>query len=272
MASGRAALPWHDAILRRMTTSSKRRARNRRGTQTVAHRRGDPPAGRPMLRSVRVLPLISGIAIVGGALLIAAAVVTGGRPQQTGGGESQGVPMGNVFGGAVTHGYVLGDADAPVTIDLYEDFQCPACRRWGEVVFSSLAANEVATGRAKLVFHDFPFIGSESFAAARAGYAAARQDRFWDLWVALYANQGPENAGTLTTDRLTELARGAGLSIDRFTTDMASPASAAAVDEAIAHARRLGVDSTPTVVVAGRRMVGASYDEIAAAIADAAPR
>ena len=165
---------------------------------------------------------------------------------------------------------MLGQADAPVTIDLYEDFQCPACRHWGEVVFPSLASNELADGTARIVFHDFAFIGPESFAAARAGHAAANQNRFWDLWSTLYANQGPENGGTLTTTRLVEMARGLGLDVDRFTADMALGAAGPAVDASNAAAHELGVNSTPTVVIDGRLLVGASYEEIAAAVADAA--
>ena len=174
------------------------------------------------------------------------------------------------FAGLPTDGFALGRADAPVTIDLYEDFQCPACRRWGETVFPSLAANELASGRARLVFHDFAFIGPESLSAARAGHAAARQDRFWDMWAAIYANQGAENSGALTPSRLTEIARGLGLDVERFTADLQLSATGPAVDASNAAAHRLGVNSTPTIVIGERILVGASHADIAAAIADAA--
>jgi protein-disulfide isomerase len=174
------------------------------------------------------------------------------------------------FSGLPTDGFTLGRADAQVTIDLYEDFQCPACRRWGETTFRSLLDNELRSGSAKLVFHDFAFIGPESLTAARAGQAAARQGRFWDMWATIYANQGPENSGALGASRLTEMARGLGLDVNRFTTDIAIGVSGPAVDASNAAARELGVNSTPTIAVNGRLMIGATYDEIAAAVADAA--
>ncbi len=254
-----------------MTTANQRRARNRRRPDPVLprHRRAEParaPRGR-----IPPLPLISAIAVIGGALLIAVAVVGGGaRPVE--GPASQVAPVAGRFSGLPASGYTLGRADASVTIDLYEDFQCPACRRWGETVFPSLAANELADGRARLVFHDFAFIGPESMAAARAGQAAARQNRFWDLWASLYASQGPENGGTITAARLTAVAGSLGMDTAKFATDMGSSGAGMAVDASIADARRLGVDSTPTLVVGGRRLVGASYAELAASIADAAPR
>ena len=52
---------------------------------------------------------------------------------------------------------------------------------------------------------------------------------------------------------------------------MASEGAGIAVEASIADAHRLGVDSTPTLIVAGRRLVGASYQELSAAIADATP-
>ena len=143
-------------------------------------------------------------------------------------------PVAGTFSDLPTDGYTLGRADAPVTIDLYEDFQCPACQRWGEVVFPSLAANELASGTARLVFHDFAFLGPESFAAARAGHAAANQGRFWDMWATIYANQGAENSGAMTPSRLVEMARGLGLDVDRFTAEMELAAAGPAVDASIA--------------------------------------
>ena len=215
------------------------------------------------------LPLISGIAAIGGVLLIAVAIVTGNRAVPSAAPASQGAAVAGRFGGLPANGYVLGDSDAPVSIDLYEDFQCPACKRWGESVFPLLATNELANGKAKLVFHNFPFIGQESMIAARAAHAAARQGQFWDLWHALYANQGPENAGTITTAGVTDLAAGLGMDRAKFAADMASSGAGIAVDASVADAHRLNVDSTPTLIVNGKNMVGASYPELAAAIANA---
>jgi protein-disulfide isomerase len=254
-----------------MTTASQRRARSRRRPDAVLpRRRREEPVRPPRSRTI-ALPLISAIALIGGALLIVMAVVGGGaRPVE--GPASKGASVAGSFSGLPASGYALGRADAPVTIDLYEDFQCPACRRWGETVFPALATNELADGRARLVFHDFAFIGPESMAAARAGQAAARQNRFWDLWAALYASQGPENGGTITASGLTALAGSLRMDTAKFAADMGSSGAGMAVDASIADGHRLGVDSTPTLVVGGRRLVGASYAELAAAIADASPR
>lgn len=214
--------------------------------------------------------MISGIALVAGAGIIAVAMLVAARPGPTSVPASLAPPVAGMFAGVATNGFALGRADAPVTIDLYEDFQCPACKRWGETVFPELAANELKQGQARIVFHDFAFLGPESLIAARAGHAAANQGRFWDLWAAIYAAQGPENSGALNQAKLVELARGLGLDIDQFTADMAVAAAGPAVDASIARAHELGVNSTPTIIVDGRLLVGAGYEDIAAAVANAA--
>ncbi len=207
-------------------------------------------------------------AVLAGLVLIAFAAVSSGRSPVTAAPTAT-IAFGPV--GLVTDGYELGRPDAAVTVEVYEDFQCPACRRWGENVLPALAAQELASGEAKLVFRDLAFLGPESTSAARAGFAAAQQGRFWDLWATIYANQGRENSGALAEARLIEFARSLGLDVDRFTGDMASPAAHAHVSEALDRATAAGVSSTPTIVVAGSAMVGATYPEIAAAIDRAAP-
>ncbi len=215
------------------------------------------------------LPLVSAVAVVGGAIVIAVAIALGGGSRPSG----QVDPIiARAPAGLTTSGFVLGKADAPVAIDIYEDFQCPACRNWGETVLPSLAANELLGGQARLVFHDFAFIGPESFGAARAAAGAANQGRFWDMWATIYANQGQENRGALSRPRLIAMAAGLGLDVNRLTSDMDSVAAASQVDASIAAARQLGVTSTPTIVINGRLLTGASYSDIAAAIAQAAAR
>ncbi len=226
-------------------------------------RRAAPPPPAP--RRPSTLVLVSALALAAGVLLIAVAVAS--RPSSA---APSGSPVVSAVANLPTDGYTLGRADAPVTIDLYEDFQCPACARWGTTVFPSLAAGELASGRAKLVFHDLAFIGPESFVAAGAGQAAARQDRFWDMWATIYANQGAENSGALVKERLVEMARAHGLDMTRFEADMDPSVYGPAVNASIADAARIGVQSTPTLVIGGQLMVGATYAEVAAAIAAAA--
>jgi protein-disulfide isomerase len=172
-----------------------------------------------------------------------------------------------------TDGFTYGQPGAPVTIDLYEDFQCPICREWYATIFPQLRDNQVKAGTVKLVFHGFAFIGPESSAAERAAYAAAAQGRFWDMWATLYTNQGTENSGAFSDARLRTMAAQLGLNMSRYDSDFASSAAAAWVSTGEADAASHNVTGTPTMIIAGTAYSGVgSYADLSAAIAAAAAR
>lgn len=252
-----------------MTTPNTARTRRERRIEERLARRDEPRARRGQDKRRINLGLLSLVAVVAGLIVIAIAIALGGdkavptTPLQ--------VATATVPAGLPTDGYVLGKADAPVTIELYEDFQCPACESWGKNVFPRLAANELANGTAKIVFVQMAFLGDESVGAAKAAYAAGRQDRFWDMWATLYANQGRENSGAFSRDRLVAMAERMGLDVATFEADMDSAEAAAAVSASDGAASAAGVRSTPTLVIAGQAFVGVQpYPDIAAAIAAAA--
>src|SRR5262245_10762869 len=125
-----------------MTSASQRRARKTRRPDPVLPRSRRPQPAAPPRRRLVGLPLISGMAAIAGVLLIAFAILTGNRAVSSAAPASQNAPVSGHFAGLPTNGYVLGTPTAPVTIDLYEDFQCPACRNWGATVFPTLAQHE----------------------------------------------------------------------------------------------------------------------------------
>lgn len=242
---------------RRMRRSAERAANHR------APRRPRPSRG-PGLGALSALGLIGGIAVV------ALAIALGTQPARSNP-LPAGINVSQVPDDLAADGFALGRSDAPVTIDLYEDFQCPVCKAWGRNVFPSLSSNELSTGAARIVFHDMAFLGPESTDAGRAAYAALQQGRFWDMWATIFANQGNENSGAFSHERLVAMAGRLGLDVTRFESDMALPAAQAAIDRSRADARRAGVTATPTLIIGGRALVGARpYAEIAAAISTAA--
>jgi protein-disulfide isomerase len=249
------------------TTSTRRERRSaKRAMRRVPSRPRRSAGSRLDLGRLSILGIIGGLAVV------ALAIAFGVRPSPPPA-EGSVVAAASVPPDLTAEGFVLGRNDAPVTIDLYEDFQCPACKAWGRNVFPSLAANELAAGTVNLVFHDMSFLGPESVAAGRAGYAASLQRQFWDLWATLYANQGRENSGAYSRDRLIAMADQLGLDTPRFVADMDSSAALTYVEAAAIDAGRSGVTATPTVLIDGRAVSGAqAYATLSAAISAAAVR
>ena len=246
-----------------VTTSRRERRAAERACRPRRQRRTQATGRRFGLGTLSIL------GVVGGVAAIAIAIAFGARPSASSGqGE---VAVAYAPSGIAIDGVVIGSPDAPVTIDLYEDFQCPACALWGRTVFPELVSNELAAGTVRVVFHDMAFLGPESTDAGRAAYAAQQQGRFWDMWATLYANQGHENSGAFGRARLVAMADRLALDVARFEAAMDSAGANAAIAASRAAASAAGVTSTPTLVIDGQLLVGVQpYETLAAAIAAAA--
>ena len=248
-----------------MSSQPARQLRRERRAAALAGKRAEPKRAVRQPRRIGIGLVSIGALGAGLVLVVALLALNGPKP----------VPV-NVLkaaapAGIPTAGLVLGNAAAPVTIDLYEDFQCPACLQWSNSVFPSLVRNELAAGSVKIAYHSYAFIGQESKDAARAAYAANQQDRFWDMWATLYANQGlHENGGSFSRARLDAMAAELGLDTQRFATDFDSTAAAAFVSDGAAAARAAGIESTPTLVVNGTKFAGSGYADLRTVLAAAA--
>jgi protein-disulfide isomerase len=73
---------------------------------------------------------------------------------------------------AAGDGRVLGDPNAPVTLVEYADFQCPVCKHAEMELLPRIQKDYIETGKVKLEFRMYPFIGQESWDAAQASDAA----------------------------------------------------------------------------------------------------
>jgi len=149
--------------------------------------------------------------------------------------------------GIPQHRFVLGRANAPVTMVEYADLQCPFCAQWAIYVFAELARDYVRTGKLRLEWRGLAFIGQESVDALRAIDAAAVQDRLWHMVEIVYRSQGPENGGWVTDDFIRAAARSIpGLDVDKLLADRDAPFVADAIARAEEQARAAGVNRTPS--------------------------
>lgn len=88
-------------------------------------------------------------------------------------------------------GKALGSRGAPVTVEVFSDFQCPACRALYRTTLRPLMDNYVAAGKVYLIHRDFPLEQTHKHArlAARYANAAAKIGKFEKAEEALYARQ-----------------------------------------------------------------------------------
>lgn len=152
----------------------------------------------------------------------------------------------------------VGRADAPVVMIEYSDFQCPFCGRFARETKPELLRDYVEKGVLRIEWRNFPIFGEESQRAALAGWAAGRQNKFWEFHDVLYAEPRERNSGAFDEDDLVAMAREAGVGdIGRFRSDMSSEEARRAVARDQNEGYSLGVSSTPAFLVNGTPILGA---------------
>ncbi len=87
--------------------------------------------------------------------------------------------------------HIQGNADAPVTIMEYSDFQCPFCRSFFDNTLTQIRKTYVDTGRVKLVYRHLPLQDLHPMAqiSAEASECAAAQNKFWEMHDAIFKFQ-----------------------------------------------------------------------------------
>nr|MBA3812471.1 Na+/H+ antiporter NhaA [Caulobacteraceae bacterium] len=138
-----------------------------------------------------------------------------------------------------------------VTIVVFGDYLCPYCRRLRHVLDR---LRQALGERMAYVFRHFPNERAHPGAdfASRAAEAAGRQHKFWPMHDALYRHELP-----LEEEQVLEVARAAGVDMDRLARDLEDGEIRQRVDDDLADGRRNGVTATPTLFVDGLRYDGA---------------
>ncbi len=146
-----------------------------------------------------------------------------------------------------------GLKNAPVTIHLFTDFQCPFCSR---AQTSLTEIEQRYKGKVRVVYHSMPlsFHPHARDAAAFALEAQAQRgnNEFWKAHDLLFANQQK-----LTREDLTVHARTLGLDVAKLEAALADGRHNLAIDTDLELAAKLGVNGTPTFTVNGYELVGA---------------
>ena len=143
-----------------------------------------------------------------------------------------------------------GNPAAPITIVEFSDYQCPFCAR----VNPALDKVRAAYGdRVKIVFKDYPLPNHpQAPKAAEAARCAGEQNKYWEMHDAMFANQR-----ALEVPALKQTARAIGLNGAAFDQCLDSGKWAATVRSGSELGEKMGVNSTPTLYVNGRALIGA---------------
>ncbi len=205
------------------------------------------------------------------ALVLVLGVAVAVLSQRDDGATTAGGTPGGVTGdGAVR----LGAADAPVTVQVVEDFQCPVCQAFETQSAAQLdewiASDEVAVEYRGVAFLDRASSTRYSTRALNASACVATESpQAWpDFHASLYDQQPAEGGAGLNDQQLTQLATqaGAAASVQSCIEDLRYEDWVATVTQA---ATDDGVTGTPTIFVNGEKLDGFQLADVQAAVEEA---
>jgi protein-disulfide isomerase len=207
-------------------------------------------------RRARVLRLggVIGLAVVAVVILVIISSSGGSKPSSKASAATA-AAVNTLLAGIPQTGTTLGSPKAAVTVTEYGDLECPFCADFARGAENDLIANDVRSGKVKLVYRSLETATADPtvFASQQsAAYAAGGQDRGLNYIELFYNEQGVEGSGYVTSGYLNGLAKQIpGLNYAKWqaATSSATYANAVLADERLA--AKAGFSSTPTIVVSG---------------------
>jgi protein-disulfide isomerase len=149
--------------------------------------------------------------------------------------------------------YQRGGARAPVMLEEFSDFQCPACG--GLEPGLRKVVNDYGE-RVRLTFRNYPLpMHRYAFFAARAAEAAGQQGKFWEMHDALYDNQKEWSDSMEPRVQFDSYATRLGLDVQRFKADMERQDLTDRIKADMQRGNSLNVRGTPTVYLNGRELL-----------------
>jgi protein-disulfide isomerase len=245
-------------------TSSKRST----ARQRIAEKRAAEAAARARAERRRrtTIGAVAALVVVAVAVIIAITV----QSNRTATSPTAAVPA-----HTIDHGMVLpvGRPGAPVTVDLYEDLQCPNCQAF-EAANGATLAQLVAAGTVQLHYHPMAFLDSRAnqnystraLNAAAAVLNAAGPDAFQKFHDLLFAHQPPETGPGLTDDQLISYASQAGATGTTVADQIRHLTYGDWVKNVTDQASKDGVTGTPTVLVGGKQLTDLTPAGLTAAV------
>ena len=150
--------------------------------------------------------------------------------------------------------YSKGEEDAPVTIVVFSDYQCPHCARlYGTIGI----VMEKYKKQVRLINKFFPLISANQFSmeACKAAMAAEKQGKFWEYHDAIF-----KDGEKFSLKTLEKTAMQLSLDMDKFNRDRNDPRFVNYIRNDINEGKKNHVASVPAVFINGRRLQGLTVE------------
>jgi protein-disulfide isomerase len=142
----------------------------------------------------------------------------------------------------------FGSAQAPVTMEVFSDFQCPACKNLHETTLRMVKENYVKKGKVYLIHRDFPLPNhAHARIAATWAVAASRFGKYEAVADALFRTQTDWSvSGNVDKAAASALTAAEATKVRAMLKD---PQIAAEIDKDVAAGQQVKLQQTPTVVI-----------------------
>jgi protein-disulfide isomerase len=252
-------VPAEHNEIRSKRAAARRRIEQKRAAEAAARARAER----------RRRAIVGGV--VAAVVLVVAVIVTiAVQTSRTTTSAQAAVPAHTVDDGTTV---VVGSSDAPVTVDLYEDFQCPNCKAFEDASGETLT-QLVTDGTVQVHYHGMAFLdtsanddySTRALNAAAAVLDAGGPDAFETFHDLLFADQPAEGGSGLTDDQLVQDARQAGVTGATVERQIRDLTYGDWVKNSTDQASKDGVTGTPTVFVDGTELSDLSAAGLTAAV------
>lgn len=163
---------------------------------------------------------------------------------------------------------IVGSPDAPVVVQLWEDFLCPSCQSFAATIKPQLFESYVKTGKVRVEYHYFPLQQHEPGATmtALAAECAADQGMFWPYHDRVFQMVRSGQQGAAQFDDLMSYATGMDMDEGQFRTCLSGQEHRDTVSNSFAQAQQLQLQFTPSVIVGDTVLQDYSFPTLSAEI------
>jgi protein-disulfide isomerase len=162
-----------------------------------------------------------------------------------------------------TSNKVIGQANAPITMTEYSDFQCPLCKKFFDETYPTILENYIKTGKVKYIMKHFPLsIHPQAPAAALASECALEQGKFGEMHDQLFQTQENWSGNPAHLDLFKQIATQLKLDQNKFANCLDNKTYQANIDTDYQEGLQLNVDGTPTFYINNQLIVGAQDSKV----------
>jgi len=144
----------------------------------------------------------------------------------------------------------IGSDSATINLVEFGDYQCPFCKRFFDQTEPQMIAEYVDTGKAKFYFLDVSVVGDDSVTLGQGAWCADEQGKYYEYHDYMYTNQGEENSGWGTPDKVKNLVGNIqGLDVEKFSQCLDSKKYESRNQQLTKFSYQIGLTGTPAMFI-----------------------